>query len=143
MNEMTFEPKVKMDIDGLKSEIPLFAYHSAVNGGVEDTNVGFYMNKFEKGSYNCVLCHENVFSSAHKYKSDLGHAAFYKPSGNVIEVQRDKGGFTDLEIKCENCGAHLGKIVDDGPKEHGGKRYRINSSSLSFEPAYDVRLNKF
>ena len=107
----------------------------ARKGGTEAPFTGKYWESHEKGMYKCAICGAELFSSDMKFDSGTGWPSFTEPANlKNIELREDKSlGMVRVEVRCKNCGAHLGHVFDDGPKEKGGKRYCVNSVCLELE----------
>ena len=104
--------------------------------GTERAFSGEYWNTKEMGEYNCRCCGERLFLSDSKYDSGCGWPSFFAPaeSSTIREESDITHGMQRTEVMCDNCGAHLGHVFEDGP-EPTGLRYCINSASIKLQPA--------
>lgn len=107
----------------------------AREGGTEVPFSGQYVHTAEKGMYTCAICGTELFSSDTKFDSGTGWPSFTEPANmKNIELREDvSGGMRRTEVLCKHCGAHLGHVFNDGPREKGGKRYCINSVCLDLK----------
>lgn len=122
-------------------ELPPELFRVARRGGTEAPFTGKYMDNYEKGMYSCAICGTELFSSDTKFDSGTGWPSFTAPenSDHVILKEDKSLGMPRIEVACKKCGAHLGHVFEDGPKELGGKRYCINSVCLEFEKRGDKK----
>ena len=117
-----------------KSELTDEEYRIAFEHGTERAFSGEYNDNKKEGMYNCTVCENPLFSSETKYDSGSGWPSFFLPaSDNSLTENKDSTlGMVRTEINCENCGAHLGHVFEDGPNPTG-LRYCVNSISLKFK----------
>lgn len=118
-----------------KSKLTPEQYYILREKGTEKPYSGQFVFTKDKGIYKCGGCGEPLFTNDMKFESHCGWPSFDKEiaGGKIIQTEDNTQGMRRTEITCAKCGGHLGHIFDDGPTETG-KRYCVNSGSLSFEP---------
>lgn len=125
--------KVNKTDEQWKKDLPPQKYKVLREGGTERPFTGIYNDVYDKGEYRCWACGALLFKSDTKFDHGCGWPSFSDSAvEGAIEYLSDYSlGMKRTEIKCANCGSHLGHVFDDGPKPTG-QRYCVNSESLQF-----------
>ena len=107
--------------------------------GTERPNGAAY-EEFEKqgeGTYYCVCCGAELFTSNEKFHSGCGWPSFYDSSKakGVLEKVDNSHGMKRIETVCKRCDAHLGHVFEgEGYKTPTDRRFCINGVALKFVP---------
>ena len=102
--------------------------------GTELPGTGEYLYNEEPGIYVDVVSGEPLFASSDKFDSGSGWPSFTRPIDPVYvnEVRATTRATTGTEVRSTYGDSHLGHVFPDGPEDHGGLRYCINSAALRF-----------
>jgi peptide-methionine (R)-S-oxide reductase len=127
-------PKVEKSNAEWREELTPEQYRVLREQGTERAFAGKYWNVKEDGTYNCAGCGAALFSSDTKFDSGTGWPSFYEPSvAENVETHTDTThGMVRTEVRCANCGGHLGHVFPDGPNPTG-LRFCINSCALDLQ----------
>ena len=96
---------------------------------------GELLDESRAGLYTCAACGNELFKSGTKFDSHCGWPSFYESiNPSAVELIEDTTlGMVRTEVRCANCGSHLGHVFDDGFGTPTGDRYCMNSLSLEFK----------
>ncbi|RFA19315.1 peptide-methionine (R)-S-oxide reductase MsrB [Subtercola boreus] len=102
---------------------------------------GELLDEKREGIYKCKACGQELFRSDTKFDSHCGWPSFYAPKdSDAVELIEDKTlGMVRTEVRCSNCGSHLGHLFDDAPQTPTGDRFCMNSVSMSFDTENQAR----
>lgn len=129
--------KVNKTDDEWRAELSPEEYAILRQAATERPWTGELLDENREGVYKCKACGNELFRSTAKFDSHCGWPSFYIPTEeDAVELVRDSTlGMERVEVRCANCGSHLGHVFDDAPQTPTGDRFCMNSVSLSFEAA--------
>lgn len=127
--------KVNKSEDEWRNELTEFEYHVLREAGTEPAWTGELLDEKRIGTFSCKACNAELFTSETKFDSHCGWPSFYQPKdGDAVELIEDRShGMVRTEVRCANCGGHLGHVFDDAPQTPTGDRFCINSVSITFK----------
>jgi len=128
---------VQLDDTELRRTLTPLAFHVLRQAGTEPPFSGEYENTETAGVYHCRACDAELFRSDAKFHSGCGWPSFYAPteSDAVVLLVDHLLGYPRIEVRCQNCGSHLGHVFEgEGYPTPTDQRWCINSVCLRLEP---------
>src|SRR5690625_2860641 len=131
----------KKDKSQLKQRLTPIQYAVTQEDATEQPFNNEYWDHEEEGIYVDIVSGEVLFSSNDKYDAQCGWPSFTKPIDqyHISEEEDLSHGMVRTEVRSKFADSHLGHVFNDGPQEHGGLRYCINSAALQFIPKENMQ----
>ncbi|MHA3682904.1 peptide-methionine (R)-S-oxide reductase MsrB [Leucobacter sp. HY1908] len=115
-------------------------YQVLRQAGTERPGTGELLDEERAGLYTCRACGNELFLAGTKFDAGCGWPSFYESvrAGAVQYLEDTSMGTVRTEVRCANCGSHLGHVFPDGFGTPTGDRYCMNSVALGFTPEADA-----
>ena len=112
-------------------------YQVLRKAGTEAPFVGEYTDTKTEGVYRCRACRPSCSARTRSStRTAAGRRSTRPLAEDRVEYIEDRSmGSVRTEVRCANCGSHLGHVFEgEGYGTPTDQRYCINSISLTLEP---------
>ena len=133
-DKSTRQYAVQKSDDEWKAQLSPAEFQVLRKAGTERAFTGEYTDTKTVGVYKCRACDAELFRSETKFDSHCGWPSFFAPLAEerVEYIEDSTLGMKRVEVRCANCGSHLGHVFEgEGYGTPTDLRYCINSISLT------------